>query len=540
MFIDARRVASGTVVDADVCVIGCGAAGITIAKELDASGYRVAILEAGNFEFDAAFERKDFEFDIQGESIRSDIPTRRIQFGGATNAWFGRIAKFDPIDLEHRDWVPNSGWPLTSYTLKRYYGRAADILGVPHHAQMEADAWRQNPTFQAFNQHDLTTGAFFWAEKYLMGPVYQQQLARSSNVTVYLNAQVQALESQFGERVTHVAVRAGQDTQLTVRAQHYVLATGGHENARLLLLSRNQVAAGLGNHHDNVGRYLVDHPRCEGLAHIELANSFPETIARVASLGEKARSPYGPVQLHVKFSAEAQRREKLLNHCVHAYLINAGQELEGWNALRQLLTGRISAGSRSLGQMLSAIVSDLPGLMQYGPALAMGKAPLKYVALVDQMEQEPTRDSRVYLSERKVDSHGKPLLAVDWRVSEATQRSRVRLHEALLAQVTALRLGSLHSHALNPDLPTPRFLDMKHPAGTTRMSASPVNGVVDRDCRVFGVANLSVVGTSVMPTIGHANPTFAIVALSIRLADSLKQSLQAPTIRQTASASRSS
>ena len=62
---------------------------------------------------------------------------------------------------------------------------------------------------------------------------------------------------------------------------------------------------------------------------------------------------------------------------------------------------------------------------------------------------------------------------------------------------------------------------MKHPSGTTRMSASPRDGVVDADGRVHGIDNLYVAGSSTFPTSGHFNPTLAIVALSARLADHL-------------------
>jgi choline dehydrogenase-like flavoprotein len=62
----------------------------------------------------------------------------------------------------------------------------------------------------------------------------------------------------------------------------------------------------------------------------------------------------------------------------------------------------------------------------------------------------------------------------------------------------------------------------KHHIGTTRMHADPKQGVVDPDCRIHGLANLYVAGSSVFPTSGYANPTLTIVALALRLADHLK------------------
>jgi choline dehydrogenase-like flavoprotein len=66
------------------------------------------------------------------------------------------------------------------------------------------------------------------------------------------------------------------------------------------------------------------------------------------------------------------------------------------------------------------------------------------------------------------------------------------------------------------------IIDMAHTLGTTRMSQTPNSGVVDVNCRVHGVRGLYVAGGSVFPTSGHANPTLMILALAIRLADTLK------------------
>jgi choline dehydrogenase-like flavoprotein len=70
--------------------------------------------------------------------------------------------------------------------------------------------------------------------------------------------------------------------------------------------------------------------------------------------------------------------------------------------------------------------------------------------------------------------------------------------------------------------PAPSFPEVAHPMGTTRMSDNPLEGVVDRDCQVHGVGGLYIAGSSVFPTGGHCNPTQMIVALAIRLADTLK------------------
>jgi choline dehydrogenase-like flavoprotein len=61
--------------------------------------------------------------------------------------------------------------------------------------------------------------------------------------------------------------------------------------------------------------------------------------------------------------------------------------------------------------------------------------------------------------------------------------------------------------------------------GTTRMNGDPKLGVVDTDCKVHGVDNLFVAGSSVFPTSGAANPTYTILALALRLSEHLRGKL---------------
>jgi choline dehydrogenase-like flavoprotein len=112
-----------------------------------------------------------------------------------------------------------------------------------------------------------------------------------------------------------------------------------------------------------------------------------------------------------------------------------------------------------------------------------------------------------------------PRLKLDWRVAESTYRSQRRMHELFRDVLERSGITTFRSALLSKPDERPDLLDMKHPMGATRMSTSPREGVVDRDCRVHGVGNLYVAGSSVFPTGGHANPTLLIVALAARLAD---------------------
>ena len=113
--------------DADVCIVGAGAAGITLARTLSRQGRRILLLEAGG---------RDYEPEIAalgaGENLGFpyyDIEDSRLRFfGGSTAVWGVRCVELDEIDFETREWVPQSGWPFAKRELASYYGSARRIV----------------------------------------------------------------------------------------------------------------------------------------------------------------------------------------------------------------------------------------------------------------------------------------------------------------------------------------------------------------------------------------------------------------------------
>ena len=119
-----------TTLEGDVCVIGAGAAGISLARRLLAAGRQVILLESGGLDY----ERPVADL-AAGENVGEEyypLEDSRLRFfGGTTAIWGGRCAEFDPIDLEKRDYVPHSGWPIGWEELERYYAEARPLFGLP-------------------------------------------------------------------------------------------------------------------------------------------------------------------------------------------------------------------------------------------------------------------------------------------------------------------------------------------------------------------------------------------------------------------------
>lgn len=506
----------------DVCIVGSGAAGLTLARQLAGSTRRVMVLEAGGMEHDRAAEDDTFAIDHHGLPQNSAVASRGRWYGGSTNLWFGRIAALDRIDFEAREWVPHSGWPLSFDELQSWMGTAARILEVPNFDKIRIDAWQPNATIDmVMRDGDGNLGVFLWADGMFMGERAKEMIKRSSNVQLLLSATaVELVPNEASSRIDSLIVRGPASRRFTVQANDFVLAAGGLENPRLMLASTQRSSAGVGNESDTVGRYYMDHPRGEGQAEADLRRLPRAALQRLLLLGEKAPSPYGKVQLRVTFPEQMQREERLLNHSLHAHLVSDVHRTAGYESLRRLIDrdpSGTSAGPGRAADLLQAARGS-PQLASFAVRRLVRRERPSSLVVIDQMEQAPDPLSRVTVDHRRRDQFGLPRLQLDWRVSELTYSGQRRMHQLFRHIVQQAGIDTLRSSILDePDAVVP-LLDMKHPSGTTRMSLSPRDGVVDADSRVHGMSNLFVTGTSIFPTVGHANPTLTIVALAARLA----------------------
>ncbi len=521
----ARDVASHGEIRADIAIVGAGAAGLTVACELNGSGLDVVVLEAGGLAADLALEREVFAFDSRGVPLRNPIPDRGRVYGGSTGLWFGRVTTPSPIDFEVREWVANSGWPISLDDIEPWIPRAAARLGVAFPDKLMIDAWPESPEITALRASPLSDlQVFLWAQSSDVGRSSQQRLTESTNVHVLTDATVTGLVVDEAQRVRTMRVVGPGANTFDVLADTVVLAAGGLENPRLLLASNDRHAAGLGNLHDNVGRYYLDHPRTEALARVDTTGLSATQIDTLRLLNERTQGPYGPSQLRVVFEERLQRDEGLLNHSAHGYLVSRGEQSLGHHRYK-LLKNRLRThrlfGPGELASTVAKVAVSSPDLVRLVVDRARGRNHPSDFLVVDQLEQVPDPESRVSVDGRRRDRFGLPRLQLDWRIDASTLASHRRLHEVLRDTLRNCGIDDFQS-ALLDDGVEPDYLDMKHPSGTTRMSASPRRGVVDADGLVHGTKNLYVLGSSTFPTVGHFNPTLMIVALATRLADRLR------------------
>lgn len=544
MLLDARSISNGQTLTADVCIIGAGAAGITLAMELLETGMNIILLEAGG-KTRAGPSQTLYQGSLNDPVRHLPLDQARYrQLGGTTSLWGGRCIPFDSVDFDQREWVSHSGWPFPQKELDDYYRRAHSYCECGDYSYQVSSALPGAPLsmLPGFSDGDVnTSGIERWSPPTQFGKVYRPILARAGNLRVLLYAPVVELRaSPDGKRIDSVDVATFNGRRFTVRAGTVLLAGGGLETTRLLLASRRVHREGIGNHSDWLG--------CGYMSHIHgVIASATLTAGQNVMFGYEADPKGVFCRRRIAFSEEAQRKHSLLNSYMlldrplvgdpghgdavlsAAFLL---KRLLGGRQQEQLGNGKYALYWRHIRNVLMGSPQALSVLPKFGrkrllqrrriPSLLLRSRSNAYY-LYFQSEQVPHRDNRVTLDE-SCDEFGMPRLRLNFHVTPQDRESVQRAHELIDRELRRQHCGFLTY--LGNDVPM-LLEDVKavlgHHIGTTRMSANPSQGVVDGDCRVHGVANLFVASSSVFPTSSHANPTLTIVAMAIRLADHLKE-----------------
>jgi Choline dehydrogenase and related flavoproteins len=521
MLIDARQIPAGSHLEADVCIVGAGAAGLTIACELAGGPLKVCLLESGGFDFEDDTQAL-YRAKVTGHPINAPDISRLRYFGGTTNHWGGMCAPLDESDFAVRPWLQYSGWPIARKELDPYYQRAAPYVQIAS-SDFAIDSWASEvpSMFKDWKLDDrLAPLLFQLSPPTRFGEVYRAGLERDESLQVLLHANVLSFEADpTGRTVVEVRVGCLDGKQFVLRARSYILATGAIENARLLLNSNAVQPAGLGNAHDMVGRFFMGHPQVDQVARIVLDAPSNAAAKPLAS----TLQTYVMMQLQPATAA----REQIARFAAHVDPLASESattlhDTPAYQALKRLIARLKGTNFRNIGvgDDVETVFGDVGGLFR-GLYTRFGSAPL--LDIRPQCEQVPNPDSRIALNGDR-DSLGLRQVDVNWQLTDldlvGMRRGLATIGDAFArAGHGQMDLGEMIRDA------TPQSIECTeawHHLGTTRMSEDPRTGVVDRTCRVHGVANLYVAGSSVFPTTGIVNPTYSIVALAIRLADHVR------------------
>ena len=517
----------------DICIVGAGAAGITLARQYVNTQTRVCLLESGGLDFEEATQNL-YEGPNLGMPYYDIVDARLRFFGGTTNIWGGRCIPLDAIDFEKRDWIPHSGWPISRDDLEPFYVRAHNAMGLGAYEygnKLWQAAGKRPPQFDATQ---LTTQ--FWRFDETEEPFGASRctdIFNAANIDVVLHASVVHIQANAqANSVAHVDIGALNGRRGSVSARHFVLACGGIENARLLLAAQDVEANGIGNRHDQVGRYFMEHQ------HGRVGQVVTEQPWQIWHQFHKFELNDGrtvaPILLAGK---EAQAERSMLNSGLTFKLQrNPDQGLLLNDRLYRDLKHKLppDEARRRMYHTYRAVRSWTQKTIKPTLSRARARLGLRKLYVMVRAEQAPNPESRVQLVNDK-DSLGIPRAALNWQLSALDKATVSALADLCQQEFQRLGLGTMAPAAWLAD-PSPEWpVDdtvSKHPIagyhhmGTTRMSADPTTGVVDANCRVHGYQNLFIAGSSVFTTGGWANPTLTILALAYRLADHLGEQLE--------------
>ena len=529
MILDASEIPARQTIATTVCIVGGGPAGITIARELGAAGINTVVLEGGGLEPE---ERSQALY--QGRVVDdryTDLDVTRLRYlGGSTNHWAGFCRPLDPIDFE-RGW-PDAGatWPIALADLDPFYRRAHALCQLGpfnydpqfwrHTLASEGDHFDRAPFEPVVHQYSPPTR---------FGEVYRGELDRLASIKGVINANFHAFEfAPEANAATHVAARRYDGVPFRVQAKHFLLATGGIENARILLNERDRLLThGLARASaELIGRHFNDHLVIgAGVLLVSRPGDFPALfLSPQSELPREGPPTTGPFINNggVRLRHDILRAHGLVNVWARFLPIHS----EAVASARALRRGGDRAFWRHVGEVARGIddVADAvwEELLGDGPETAQRSSAGTYRIEVV-LEQKPNPASRVTLTNDR-DAMGLRRAALDWRFS-AAEFATVRRFMRLLGEfVGAEGIGRVRNDLPGDDAAIiPMIEPAQHHISTTRMSDAPVDGVVDRDCRVHGLANLYVAGSSVYPVAGVWNPTLTNCALALRLADQLKE-----------------
>lgn len=529
MILDLNTLENATELSADICVVGAGAAGITIAREFVASAYRVLLLEGGGLDAEPDSQSL-YESEVVGVPHAGIHTGRARVFGGTTTLWAGQALRFDANEFRQRSWIPYSGWPISREELDPYYDRAEQVLGLGKrlsYAQLSALC---NVGLPAFDTAGLRIECSQWSPWPNFGLKYRRELREADNVWVALHANATSLVTNAtATRVEHVEFKSLSGKEGTAKARFYVICCGGIETARLLLLSNRILPQGLGNRHDLVGRYFQDH------VHIRCGEFRPADRRRIRDLFESFFIGHYKYAPKIALSEEIQTERGLAS--AHGEIIFDAAPDSGASAAKELYRLARRGRSYNAGDIwrwlgAAALEPTEPFRLAYRlyakrriPAPRRGA-----IYLGAQCEAVPNPNSRVTLGESR-DVLNMPRAQLDWQVGEIERKTLNQLVGLIATDFERLKLGCFDPQQIDvlKDLDNWRTMisDSFHHMGTTRMHDDPKLGVVNRDCQVHDVSNLYIGSCSVFPTSARSNPTLTALGLCLRIADRLKTLLPA-------------
>jgi choline dehydrogenase-like flavoprotein len=511
MYTDARNIENHSLIEGDICIIGAGAAGISIALEWINSPHRVILLEGGGFDYDPRMQDL-YRGKTTGQRYYPLESARLHYFGGTTGHWAGFCSPLDEIDFKKRDWVPYSGWPIERSELDPFYARAQKNLDLgPYEYSLPYYQGKDKALIPLpFDQDVVFNKMWQFSPPTRFGTKYRDAIIKAPNVHLYTYANVcDITANENASAIKQVTVKNFAGKEHTVKAKYYICACSAMQNARLLLASNQQAPKGLGNDNDVVGRFFMEH--------LEIKSAeiwFPDPDPLKLYLMDFGKTKY---RAELGITAKKQEEYKILNGTASFTPLEIARQepafIDIWTKDRKQREKNMKDFSKKENEF-----KPEKGFRNF--------------QLFTRVEQAPNPNSRITLDTEK-DELGMRRIMLHWELTPLEKRSIRTIYEIIGRQAgisEKCRVRLLEYLWDENDYSWPEFTGGGwHHMGTTRMGLDPKQSVVNPDCGVHGIRNLYIAGSSCYVTAGAPNPTLTLVALSIRLSDHLKKRVNVPS-----------
>jgi choline dehydrogenase-like flavoprotein len=540
MIIEPHNIDGDKIIKADLCLIGSGPASLTILDALKDLNLKIIIIPGGKFSFNKKNQKLYKGIIDEGSSHEPLTENRFREFGGSGNYWGGRCVPLDEIDFIKKKWIKNSGWPIKFSDFIKYYQEASKFLNISLYDKrknfftknLKEIIKKMDDRYLTSKKLESWSPILNFKKKFL-------KIIKKDNIIVIDNSHLIKINTD-NKKVTTINCKVDNQT-FKIRSHKYVLACGGIENPRILLNSKNKFhPKGIGNANDLVGRFYMSHHAgiFLNLNPFNRKNIFYNYLKDSNGIYQRSRW-----WLNDKF----QKKKRVGNAIFFlSYTANSkdmgaqGRLFELVKLSKQIISNKKNIFNFKIIKQIIKILFNL-SIIRYAVMysylrLKKNRIPSvlpdlnsKYFGIYHQIEQTPCYNSQIKLDKKK-DILGQQLVKLNLRFNSIDFKTVLKSHEYLIKRIKILKIGDLQKKynkkilmQLFKNRINNNFNSMAHHIGTTRMGSSNKNGVVDKNCKVFGINNLFIAGSSVFPTSGHANPTFTIVALSLRLSKLLKK-----------------
>ncbi len=493
-------------VNCDICIVGSGPAGLSLFSEFQNDNIKIIILESGKINPSSYHQNLNEGYSIGPRSLNL-VSSRLRCFGGAGKLWAGVCRPMDNYDFE-KNHFQYSGWPINYQNIVKYYKKASELFNLNYEIFSSEKYQKQTKLGSRFNEF-TRKGALINGVTYQrvntfdrdLTNKFQEKLFLSSNFHLITNATVTNMMQMKKGKISHLVATSQSGRTIEVSAKRFILCAGAIENARILLYSNLYKEV---KNNPYIGSCFMSHPAFKEAGTLITDKDNPKCEYHEDDLRGDFGFEVNPVE---------RKKNKILRHNIH------------------LSEARNFEFTQKKENASSVIMKNLHILKNFTDKVSCkflgGEIGSKYWNLDIAIEQEPRTDNFIKLSDN-FDSLGKRKIEVFWdsvnnlemrTVSEAVKTVG---RESVLSGLGICEFSEPH---VNKEI-FKQDDAINHHIGTTRMAKSKDSGVVDLNLRCFGLDNLFITGSSVFPTSSIVNPTFTIVALSLRLGEYLKNDLQ--------------